>query len=172
MSASVSSNTSFNSRRSTGNSRCDGRSNCRSDRVNTHDEFHGIRFVFGRPDQVPIYLQSMKKLADYAGAKVNNNMCKLVKKKVEATFPKPKAPGKDPAKHVVDECRELMKRKLDKEDKCNEDKAKLLRIIMTQCLPEMKDKLEAQSTELEKLEDDNDVIGLLDVIKELVYNAG
>jgi len=37
----------------------------------------------------------------------------------------------------------------------------------------MKDKLEAQSTELEKLEDDNDVIiRLLDMIKELVYNAG
>ena len=103
---------------------------------------------------------------------MNNNMCKLVKKKMEATFPKPKAPGKDPAKHVVDEYRELMKRKLDKEDKHNEDKAKLFRIIMTQCSPEMKDKLEAQSTELEKLEDDSDVIGLLDMIKELVYNAG
>jgi len=89
-----------------------------------------------------------------------------------ATFPKPKAPGKDPAKHVVDGCRELMKRKLDKEDKHNEDKTKLFRIIMTQCLPELKDKLEAQSTELEKLEDGNDVIGLLDMIKELVYNAG
>jgi len=121
---------------------------------------------------VPIYLQSRKKLGDYAGTKMNNNMCKLVKKKVEATFPKPKAAGKDPANHVVDECRELIKRKLDKEDKCNEDKAKLFRIIMTQCSPEMKDKLEAQSTELEKLEDDNDVIGLLDMIKELVYNTG
>jgi len=65
-----------------------------------------------------------------------------------------------------------MKRKLDKEDKCNEDKAKLFRIIMTQCLPEMKDKPEAQSTELKKLEDDTDVIGLSDMIKELVYNAG
>jgi len=67
---------------------------------------------------------------------------------------------------------ELMKRKLDKEDKCNEDKAKLFGIIMTQCSPGMKDELEAQSTELEKLEDDNDVIGLLDMIKELVCNAG
>jgi len=145
MSASVSSDTSFNSRRSATNSRSDGRSNCRSDRTNLHDEFNGIKFVFGRPDQVPMCLQSMKNLADYAGTKMNNNMCKLAKKKVEATFPKPKAPGKDPAKHVVDECRELMKRKLDKEDKCNEDKAKLFRIIMTQCSPEMKDKLEAQS---------------------------
>ena len=36
----------------------------------------------------------------------------------------------------------------------------------------MKDKLEAQSTEVEKFEDDNDVIGLFDMIKELVYNAG
>jgi len=36
----------------------------------------------------------------------------------------------------------------------------------------MKDKLGAQSTEVDKLEDDNDVIGLLDMIKELVYNAG
>jgi len=43
---------------------------------------------------------------------------------------------------------------------------------MKQCSPEMKDKLEAQSTKLEKLEDDNDVTGLLDMIKELVYNAG
>jgi len=172
MSASVSSNASFNSRRSAGNSRSDGRSNHRTDRANPHDEFHGIKFVFGRPDQVPIYLQSIKKLGDYAGTKMNNNMHKLVKKKVEATFPKPKVPGKDPAKHVVDEHRELMKRKLDKEDKHNEDKAKLFRIIMTQCSPEMKDKLEAQSTKLEKLEDDNDVIGLLDMIKELVYNAG
>jgi len=172
MSASASSNTSFGSRRSATNSRSDGRSNCRSDRTNLHDEFNGIKFVFGRPDQVSMCLQSMKKLADCAGTKMNNNMHKLVKKKVEATFPKPKAPGEDPAKHVVDECRELMKRKLDKEDECNEDKAKLFRIIMTQCSPEMKDKLEAQSTELEKLEDDNDVIGLLDMIKELVCNAG
>jgi len=115
MSASVSSKTSFNSRRSAGNSRSDGRSNCRSDRVNPHDEFHGIKFAFGRPDQVSIYLQSVKKLADCAGAKMNNNMHKLAKKKVEATFPKPRAPCKDPAKHVVDECRELMKRKSDKD---------------------------------------------------------
>jgi len=172
MSASVGSNTSFNSRRSAGNSRSDGRSNCRSDWTNLPSEFHGIKFVFGRPEQVPICLQSMKKLADYAGTKMNNNMHKLVKKKVKTTFPKPKAPGKDPAKHVVDEHRELIKRKLDKEDKCNEDKAKLFRIIMTQCSPEMKDKLEAQSTELEKLEDDNDVIGLSHMIKELVCNAG
>jgi len=172
MSANVSSHTSFNSRRSAGNSRSHGRSNYRSDRANPHNEFHGIKFIFGRPEQVPIYLQSMKKLDDCAGGKMNNSMYKLVKKKVEATFPRPKAPGKDPDKHVVDEYRELMKRKLDKEDKHNEDKAKLFRIIMNQCLPEMKDKLEAQSTELEKLEDDNDVIGLLDMIKELVYNAG
>jgi len=85
MSGSVSSNTSFNSRRSAGNSRSDGRSNYRSDRTNLLDEFHGIRFVFGRPEQVPIFLQSMKNLADYAGTKMNNNMYKLVKKKVENT---------------------------------------------------------------------------------------
>jgi len=172
VSASVGSNTSFDRRRSAGNSRSDGRSDCRSDWASSPSEFHGIKFVFGRPEQVPICLQSMKKLADCAGTKMNNNMCKLVKKKAEATFPKPKAPGKDPAKHVVDECRELMKRKLDKEHEHNEDKAKLFGIIMTQCSPEMKDELEAQSTELEKLEDDNDVIGLSDVIKELVHNAG
>ena len=171
MSASVSSNTSFNSRRSAGNSRSDGRSNYRSDRANPHDEFHGIKFVFGRPDQVPIYLQSMKKLADYAGTKMNNNMYKLVKKKEETVFPKPKSPGKEPEKHVLDEYRELMKRKLDKEDKYAEDKAKLFRIIMTQCTPAMKDKLEAQSLEFNKLEQRNDVIGLLELIKKLVYNA-
>jgi len=172
VSASVGSNTSFDSRRSAGNSRSDGRSNCRSDWTSSPNEFCGVKFAFGRPEQVSICLQSMKKLADCAGAKMNNNMHKLVKKKVETTFPKPKAPGEDPAKHVVDEHRELMKRKLDKEDKHNEDKAELFRVIMTQCSPEMKDKLEAQSTELEKLEDDNDVIGLSDVIKELVHNAG
>jgi len=99
--------------------------------ANPHDEFHGIKFAFGRPKQVSICLQSMKKLADCAGAKMNNTMCKLARKKVETTFPKPKTPGKDPAKHVVDEHMELMKRKLDKEDKHNEDKVELFRIIMT-----------------------------------------
>jgi len=158
--------------RSAGNSRSDGRSNHRSDRASLPSELHGIKFVFGRPDQMSICLQSRNKLDDYAGTKMNNNMYKLVKKKMEATFQKPKAPGKDPAKHVVDAHRELKKRKLDKEDKYNEDKAKSFRIIMAQCSPEMQDKLEAQSTELEKLEDDNDVIGLFDTIKELVYNAG
>jgi len=81
MSASVSSNTSFNSRRSAGNSKSDGRSNCRSDRTNSLDEFYGIKFVFGRPDQVPIYIKSMKELGEYAGTKMNSNMYKLVKKK-------------------------------------------------------------------------------------------
>jgi len=171
MSASVSSNTSFNSRKSAGNSRSGG-SNYRSDRASLRDEFYGIEFVFGRPDQVTIFLQSMKALADYAGTKMNNNMYKLVKKRMEATFPKPRAPGKEAANHLADEYRELMKRKLDKEDKYIEDKAKLFRIIMTQCSPEMKDKLETQQIELDKLEDDSDVIGLLDMIKELVYNAG
>jgi len=90
MSASVSSHTSFNSRRSAGNSRSDGRSNCKSDRANSRGEFNGIKFAFGRPDQVPIYLQSMKKLGDYAGTKMNNNMYKLVKKKMEAMFPNPR----------------------------------------------------------------------------------
>jgi len=112
------------SRRNAGNSRSDGRSNCRSDRASLPSELHGINFAFGRPDQVSICLQSLKKLAEHAGAKMITDMYKLVKKKVEATFPKSKAPGKDPAKHVVDEHRELMKRKLDKEDKHNGDKAK------------------------------------------------
>ena len=93
----MSSHTSFNSRRSTGNSRSDGRSNCRSDRANSHDEFHGIKFVFGRSDKVPIDLKSMMELVECAGTKMNSNMHKLVKKRTEATFPKPKASGKDPA---------------------------------------------------------------------------
>jgi len=116
-SAGVSSHTSFDSRRSAGNSRSDGRSNWRSDRANSHEEFNGVKHAFGRSDQVPVCLQSVKKVADCAGTKMNNNACKLVKMNVETTFPKPRAPGKGPAKHVVDEHRELMKRKLDKEDK-------------------------------------------------------
>jgi len=45
MSAGVSSHTSVNSRRSAGNSRSDGRSNHRSDRANSHNEFNGIKFA-------------------------------------------------------------------------------------------------------------------------------
>jgi len=80
-------------------------SHCRSDGASLPSESHGIKFSFGRSDQVPIHLQSMNNLADCAGTKMNNNMHKLAKKKVETTFPKPKAPGKDPAKHVVDKHR-------------------------------------------------------------------
>jgi len=70
----------------------------------------------------------MKKLANYAGTKMNSNMYKLGKKKAEATFLKPKA--KHPANHVVDKSRNLMKRKLDKKNKYNLDNAKLRMIIM------------------------------------------
>ena len=65
-----------------------------------------------------------------------------------------------------------MKRKLNKEVKHCDDNVKLFRIIMTQCLHEMKDKPKAQSTELEKPEDDGDVMGLLDMSKELFHNIG
>jgi len=105
MSGSASSHVGSGSRKSAGNSRSDGRSNCRSDGASLPSESHGIKFSFGRSDQVPIHLQSMNNLADCAGTKMNNNMHKLAKKKVETTFPKPKAPGKDPAKHVVDKHR-------------------------------------------------------------------
>jgi len=96
---------------------------------------------------------------------MNNNMCKLAKKKTEAAFPKPKASGKGAAKRVVDEHRELIKRTLDKEDECSEDKTKLFKTTTTQ-------RRAAQSTALDKLEDDNTAIGLLDMIKELTCNAG
>jgi len=86
MSASVSSNTSFDSRRRAGNNRSDGRSNCSSDRTNSLDEFYGIKFAFGRQDQVPICIKSMKELGEHVGTKMNSNMYKLVKKRTEASF--------------------------------------------------------------------------------------
>jgi len=118
MSASVSSHTSFNSRRSAGNSRSDGRSNYRSDGTNLLDEFHGIKFVFGRPDQVPVCLQSMKKLADYASTKMNNNMHKLVKIRWSPHSQSPRLQARIlPSMWSMSTGNSLMKRKLDKEDK-------------------------------------------------------
>jgi len=172
MSVSVSSHTSFDSRRSAGNSRSDGRSNCRGDRANSHDEFHGIKFAFGRPDQVQICLQSMKKLGDCAGTKMNNNMCKLANENWMSHSQNPRLQARIlQSMWWMSTLRELMKRKLDKEDNRNDNNAKLFGIIMTKCSSAMKDELKAQSTELEKLEDDNDGVGLLDMTKALVCNT-
>ena len=144
------------------------------DRPNPQSNSNGIKFVLGK-NQVSIFLESIKNLEDYVGTSpdMDSNMYKLVKRREETQFPKPKPPaGKDPAKHALDEYRELVRRRLDKIDRYNENKAKLFRIIMSKCSTALKSKLENHLDQFQKLEDDHDVIGLLDVIKDQVYNAG
>ena len=104
MSGSVASHKSYGSKMSAAHSRSDGRSNHRSDRTSSRDAYPGIKFDFGTPDQITIYLKSMRNLADHVGTTMSKPMYKLVKKKIETTFPKPKAPaGRDPPKHLMDE---------------------------------------------------------------------
>jgi hypothetical protein len=61
---------------------------------------------------VSIYLEFVKNLEEHVGTSpdMDSNMYKLVKRKEETMFPKPKPPtGKDPTKHALDEYRELVR---------------------------------------------------------------
>jgi spore coat polysaccharide biosynthesis predicted glycosyltransferase SpsG len=65
----------------------------------------------------------------------------------------------------------LFKKNLEKEEKYIMEKSKAFRLIMGQCSTAMRNKLESLN-EYPQLEKDDNIIGLLSKMNELVYSTG
>ena len=117
-------------------------------------------------------MKARKGLIEWVGTskEYNNAMCNYLNEKVEPTFPEPTNPGKNATIAQVKIFSMMFKEKRTDKEEWEESKGRLFRSPVVQlCAPPMKNKLESDPkfTELQK---EYNVVGLLDLIKDLVYS--
>ena len=134
------------------------------------EELHGRNFAYGVQGQVEKYITTTQALETYVRVNFSRDMYTLINEKVEATHPEPRTPGKDATPGEMKRYEILLKDSISKQDKYKAEKAKVFGIIMGQCTMAMKNKLESLP-EYKTLNDDDNVVGLLNTIKGLVYTT-
>jgi hypothetical protein len=132
------------------------------------EELRGHIFTYGNKTQTDKYLKTRKALGEYVGTKYGRRMWCLVVKKKEAEFPDPDDPGEDATRAQLEKFKMLLRVNIEDEKKYREDKALVFRLILGQCTTTMRNKIEAAG-KYAALEDNDDVVGLLELIRELVY---
>jgi hypothetical protein len=157
----------------------ESRSESRSDRKNYKETHHhengnpelgGHVYTFGVPGQAYKYRKTTEAIAEYVGQKMMNEMWALVQNGKEANFPEPKDAGDKPTVAQMEKYKMQLRMSLDKADKYQSEKAKVFRLIIGQCVPAMKHKIEG-NTKYPALMEASDVSGLLQFMKELVYST-
>ena len=135
------------------------------------EELHDNVYTYGTRNQGDKFVKTTEAIGDYVGREYNKAMRMLVRKKKETT---PSEPDEPKGKNVTDAQWKRYEKELDrylkKLDEYNEFKAKVFVIVIGQCTLTMKNKVESLD-EFENLEDGDDVIGLLEVIKSLAYTT-
>ena len=129
-------------------------------------------YAYGTHDQVARFTNTTKDIAELAGTtyKYGKEIWKLLMKKTEPTFTEPSAPTDEKDRTELEKYKMLFRMWIDDEKDYRRDKARVFRVIMNQCTPAMKNKIESVP-EYDKLETNDDVIGLLGKLKELVYST-
>jgi hypothetical protein len=89
----------------------------------------------------------------------------------EGDFPEPKDPGDKPMAVQMEKYKMQLWMLLDKADQYKSDKAKVFRLIIGQCVPAMKHKVEGDPKYDPTLLDAYDIAGLLQFMKEFVYST-
>jgi len=140
-------------------------------------ELGNLIYKFNARDQADMYLRTAEAIADFVGVEHGRDMRMLVKKSNEKIFTEqlpPRAatdttvpaPGRLEKYHT-----ELMIYRKDMKA-CTEQKVKVVVVILGQCSSEVKNKL-ANNVGFETLEDGDDVVGLLKMLKEMAFsNSG
>ena len=135
-------------------------------------------YQFGSRNQADRYIRTTTAITEYVVVQYGKSMGQLMKGK-ESAPAEPIAPrkalleGKDPGKDMSFELTKYkaqMDRYLRKVDQYEENKAKVFVIIKGQCTLQMRNKLESLK-EYPELEDKDNVIGLLEVLKQLAFST-
>jgi hypothetical protein len=95
---------------------------------------------------------------------------KAIKEGVEQVFREPDEPPSKASQAQLRKYEILFKRYLDNDEKYTREKTKVFRVIMFQCTPTMRNKVESLP-DYPDLEEKDDYVGLLKRIKELVYST-
>jgi Zinc knuckle len=120
-------------------------------------------------DQADMYLRTTEAIADYVGVEYGRDMRMLVKRGKEMTFTEPEDPTSSKVISMEKYKAELNLYHKDKK-LYKENKSKVFLVILGQCTQVVKSKLE-NDEEFEKLEIDDDVVGLLGMLKQMAFST-
>lgn len=135
------------------------------------EDLKKAQYTYGIPGQANRYTKSTKIIAEYVKIAYGKEMWRLVLEGAESTFDEPTDPGKDASRAEMKKYEMRLSRWMDDEDRYKRNKARVFGIIMGKCHAAMKSKVESLP-EFDKLEQDDDVIGLLAKMKELAFSTG
>ena len=135
------------------------------------EDLKKAQYTYGIPGQANRYTKSTKSIAEYAKIAYGKEMWRLVLEGTETTFDEPTDPGKDASRSEMKKYEMRLSRWMDEEDRYKRNKARVFGIVMGKCHAAMKNKVESLP-EFDKLEQDDDVIGLLAKMKELAFSTG
>ena len=122
-------------------------------------------------DQGESYLHTTEHLADYVGVELGRDMRMLVKKGLEKTFTEPEVPtGNKPGVGALEKYKTELSIYHREKKEYQEHKAKVFVHILGQCTQAVKSKLD-DDPEFDKLEQDDDVVGLLAKLKQMAFQS-
>jgi len=131
-------------------------------------------YPFGAKNQADMYIKTTEAIANYVGKEYGKAM-RLLVKGIDVKPEEPVAPRKaavdDDLTFARDKYKMEMNRYLKKLDEYNENKAKVFVIIRGQCTLTMRSHLDNLKEIYPQLEKDDDVIGLLKLLKELSFTT-
>jgi hypothetical protein len=133
-------------------------------------ELQNATFSYGVKSQADRYVKAVRLISDHVGRTMGKDMYLLLTEREEASFPEPPQTSGKPTTFEVERYKILYQQSVTNLQDYNDKKAKLLRLLLIQCHPSLRSRLEMQP-EFKKLQQDDDVLGLLDKIKELVYST-
>ena len=122
-------------------------------------------------DQADMYLRTTEAIADYVGVEYSRDMRMLVKNGTEKNFDGPSPPkSEDVSPGTLEKYKlELSIYHKDKKE-YNDHKSKVFVIILGQCSHSVKNQL-VNEKEYAALEDGDDVVGLLKILKTMAFST-
>ncbi len=129
-------------------------------------------YSYGTTDQVARYSNTTREIAEYAGEnyKAGKQIYEMLMKRTEATITEPSAPDDVKNDAAMAKYKMLLRAWIDEDKEYKRDKSKVFRLIMNKCTAAMKSAVEIIPG-YNKFAADDDVIALLDAMKELVYST-
>lgn len=129
-------------------------------------------YLYGTKGQSGVYVRTTEAIGDYVGCEYGKAMKTLVSKGKEVPPTEPTAPQPLKTDEQMNADWKKYEKALDrynkKMDLYEENKSKVFIVIMGQCTPLMRHKVEGHD-KFEKMEEDDDVIELLALIKSYSY---
>jgi hypothetical protein len=135
-------------------------------------ELEGHVYVLGEKHQADKYIKTTEAIAEYVGREYSKDMKLLVKGTENAPEepPEPAKSKKEENPYEVEKYKMNYTRYMKRNDLYQENKAKVFLIIKGQCTLAMKTKVEGLAGYIQ-LETDDNVIGLLKVLRELAFST-